>query len=132
MIPAFNFWKNEALDLQEGEEICEECNGEGTYNMFNDRPAQFSTKRLCPKCYGDGKFDWIEKVMGKPVQSSSTSSGGGGSTSSMSYSDNKKKENGRKRVRRVNETFRARRALVPQMQGHRSGARTFPLARSSL
>lgn len=61
----FNFWKNVVLELEEGETICPECNGQGMKKIFNDRPTQFSSRIACKKCLGDGKFDWVEKVMGK-------------------------------------------------------------------
>ena len=87
MLAFFNYWLHEAIEISEGEEVCPDCEGKGMKNVLKDRPAQFSSRRICQKCNGDGKLDWIEMVMGKPPLSVS------GSTSSMSssYSENEKK-----------------------------------------
>jgi len=43
------------MKLKEGEIKCPECDGTGI-----DKKQLF-----CFKCYGDGKLDWIETVVGK-------------------------------------------------------------------
>jgi len=48
--------------LSEGEEYCEYCNGTGSYKDYDN----------CPKCLGTGKFDWIEKVIGKKERKSTS------------------------------------------------------------
>jgi hypothetical protein len=55
-------------DLEEGEVICNKCEGGGTWpqlfmDEYNDDSAQYY---ICPKCHGNGKLDWIEKICGKP------------------------------------------------------------------
>ena len=54
------------IDLEGGEVICPECKGHSYHNCF----------RYCPKCFGAGKLDWIEMIIGKdePQVSSSKSS----------------------------------------------------------
>lgn len=47
------------LELELGEEVCSECGGRGTIG------GQWFNRRLCPVCFGDGKLDWIEKIVGK-------------------------------------------------------------------
>jgi DnaJ-class molecular chaperone len=59
----FNYWTREFLDLKDGEEICTECSG---YGMVM-RAVLFENHKMCPKCWGHGKFDWIEKAVGKTV-----------------------------------------------------------------
>ena len=55
------------LDIQEWEVLCQKCKGESflTGNWWE-----------CNKCYGHGKLDWIEKIVGKemPIQTSGSSS----------------------------------------------------------
>jgi len=43
---AFNYWLNESIVTLEGEELCPKCEGKGVNNILNDRPAQFSSKRV--------------------------------------------------------------------------------------
>ncbi len=52
-------------DLEEGEVICNKCEGGGSW------PGKFleleqATWSICPKCQGVGKLDWVERVTGKP------------------------------------------------------------------
>lgn len=45
------------IELNEGEELCPVCEGEG-----------FFTVGWCTKCQGKGKLDWVEKIVGvKPL-----------------------------------------------------------------
>jgi len=62
----FNFWKNEAITLEEGEEVCSECKGDGVRGMAIHQPPNMNPKNICSKCNGEGKLDWCEKVVGKP------------------------------------------------------------------
>ncbi len=39
--------------------ICERCNGTG---QLLD---QFLEERMCYRCYGEGKLNWIENIFGK-------------------------------------------------------------------
>jgi len=41
-------------ELKDYEYVCEECNGAGFWQE----------KGICNKCYGKGKYDWIEKIIG--------------------------------------------------------------------
>jgi len=44
--------------LKEGEIICPKCHGEDGAEPYSDEE--------CSKCYGEGKLDWIENIVGKP------------------------------------------------------------------
>ncbi len=58
-----NYWTREFLNLTDGEEICTECRGYGmimTSLLHEDH-------KMCHKCWGHGKLDWIEKAVGKKV-----------------------------------------------------------------
>ncbi len=46
-------------DLKEGEVLCDICNGYG-YSVHNHWG-----KMVCKKCNGEGKLDWIERIVGK-------------------------------------------------------------------
>lgn len=43
------------MELKESEIICDKCKGSG--NSISHH--------LCSKCWGDGKMDWIENIVGK-------------------------------------------------------------------
>ncbi len=73
----------EESELEEGEVICNKCNGKR--RIRTDKPKWWQLRlteieSLCPKCWGDGKLDWIENAVGKKrpywghVSSSSPSS----------------------------------------------------------
>lgn len=52
-------------DLEEGELICNKCEGGGSWPrlFLEEEQAQYYR---CPKCYGSGIVDWIEQICGKP------------------------------------------------------------------
>jgi len=54
-------------DLQDGEVVCSKCNGKR--QIKTDKPPwwrlNFKELEICSKCWGDGKLDWIENVIGK-------------------------------------------------------------------
>jgi hypothetical protein len=54
-------------DLKEGEVICNKCEGGGSWPQLflEEEDARFYR---CPKCYGEGKLDWIYAVTGKPPE----------------------------------------------------------------
>ena len=59
----------EESDLQEGEVICNRCNGRRV--IRTDKPSSWrvlfkEVEEVCPKCWGEGKLDWVENVVGKP------------------------------------------------------------------
>jgi len=49
------------IELKEGEIICPKCKGKGTYCF----KGVYSNKRICEKCFGSGKLDWVEIIVGK-------------------------------------------------------------------
>ena len=52
-------------DLNEGEVICNKCEGGGSWPpKFLDITSPSWVR--CPKCHGDGKLDWIYNATGKP------------------------------------------------------------------
>ncbi len=69
------------LQLLPGEDLCPKCKGKGeTYNLHTDWGVKW---RTCDRCWGEGKLDWVEMAMGKPVpQFGSSSSSSCSSTSS--------------------------------------------------
>lgn len=51
------------IPLKEGEIVCNDCNGCGEINIFeDDEDIHYEN---CSKCKGTGKLDWIEVVVGK-------------------------------------------------------------------
>ena len=49
------------IDLEAGEELCPRCRG---MKICSD-PNSTEGIVQCPTCFGAGKLDWIERVMGK-------------------------------------------------------------------
>ena len=132
----YNGWCNKEIELYEGEEVCVECDGVGMKLIFEDDLWSYIGRKMCNKCLGDGKFDWIEKIMGKPPRSYSTTSSGGVSSrswSSSSYSENKKKFDNIKLLRKANERLIKRgRDPVSEVPRIRGRAGRFPFTRSNL
>jgi len=52
------------MELKPGDKICKECNGSGIINP-EKRFDGGTIVAICSSCDGDGKFDWIEQVVGK-------------------------------------------------------------------
>ena len=48
------------MKLEEWEVVCYRCNGK-TSTLLD----KYGKRITCPKCYGEGKLDWIENVIGK-------------------------------------------------------------------
>ncbi len=48
-------------DLKEGEVICNKCSGTGEIHGRRRIDASLT----CSKCWGVGKLDWIDNVMGR-------------------------------------------------------------------
>jgi hypothetical protein len=48
--------------MEEGFVACSKCDGRGTLEEDNDPAVHV---RPCSKCWGAGKLDWIENVVGK-------------------------------------------------------------------
>ena len=76
---------SENLKLEEGEMICDKCEGKGCISSKIDPTTMASS---CQKCQGTGKVDWIENIVGKKPEmqfgSSSTSSMSSGGTFAVS------------------------------------------------
>jgi hypothetical protein len=54
--------------LKEGEVVCPECNGSGgQINYIGDPRDLKVVSKVCLKCLGEGKLDWVELVVGKKV-----------------------------------------------------------------
>jgi len=79
----------EESDLEEGEVICNKCSGKR--RIETDKPKWWRLRlseieSLCPKCWGDGKLDWIENAVGKKRPFWTRGSGSSISSSSLSSS----------------------------------------------
>lgn len=53
------------LTLNEGEEFCKTCRGEGMVILKRNYLPKPVSALVCKDCLGDGKIDWVEKVIGK-------------------------------------------------------------------
>ena len=52
---------------------CSKCEGTGRVDRHYSEVHEGKTLifyRLCPKCGGDGKLDWIENIVGKKLDNS--------------------------------------------------------------
>lgn len=82
--PIENLEKKE-LVLEEGEIICDRCNGTGDAGDNQFPGAWRSWEPTCNKCWGAGKLNWIENVFGKDCPGAfSGTSGTFGSSSGVS------------------------------------------------
>jgi len=54
--------------LEEGEVLCPQCIGTGKAGTVKEKgkPTYFTELGTCDKCWGDGKLDWVDLIMGKP------------------------------------------------------------------
>ena len=59
-----------------GEVKCKKCKGKGLVKV---NALKNKLECMCPKCFGTGKLDWIEVVIGKRGFSSSSVSTGSSS-----------------------------------------------------
>ena len=57
------FMKSNPHKLQEGETLCDKCNGTGCISSELNPNGLAS---CCSKCQGDGYVDWISNITGKP------------------------------------------------------------------
>jgi len=55
------------IKLEDGEIICSQCHGTGkpNNNKINYKDPFLRVPKDCDKCYGSGKLDWIENIVGK-------------------------------------------------------------------
>ena len=58
------------VELNPEESICRHCEGTG------EEPGKFieGFRITCQRCWGDGKLDWVEMAMGKPIPQTFSSS----------------------------------------------------------
>lgn len=47
--------------------ICKVCGGTGKVREKQSRWSRRVVRNDCPVCKGDGKLDWIEKIVGKKL-----------------------------------------------------------------
>lgn len=76
-------WKKsekKKMDLKEGEDVCQCCNGWG---MLYDTNRDYILQ--CKHCQGDGKLDWIENVTGKKYNDEGFLSGSSGRFSTSGF-----------------------------------------------
>lgn len=73
----YNKFKKIHLKLNEGEEFCKTCDGDGMVKSTKSYPGLIKKHGLllCVDCMGDGKIDWIEKATGKRRKVSETVGG---------------------------------------------------------
>ena len=54
------------MTINDDEVLCDKCNGLGyLLNEFRISKNNNKFHKVCPKCLGDGSFDWIENIVGK-------------------------------------------------------------------
>jgi len=70
----YNKFKKIHLSLNEGEEFCKKCDGDGMVNTkkLQNRLLKSYVSLVCKNCMGEGKIDWIEKATGKKRKVSET------------------------------------------------------------
>jgi len=82
--------EKQELILEEGEIICDRCNGTGDAGDNKFPGAWRSWEPTCNKCWGTGKLNWIENVFGKEfpytMNGSSGTSGSYGSSGTIDKS----------------------------------------------
>ena len=54
-----SFSNDTPIKLGESELLCDKCKGKGVVSS-SDTLSQLA--RVCPKCQGDGKVDWISNI----------------------------------------------------------------------
>lgn len=61
MDKALNRYLNTYITLEDGEEFCPKCKGSGQVHVRTG----LGIRLQCHVCSGEGKLDWVEKVVGK-------------------------------------------------------------------
>ena len=64
----YNAHLNKYIFIKEGEEFCPRCDGKGIVPIKGKPISNTGTYLICSHCFGAGKLDWVEKVMGKNFQ----------------------------------------------------------------
>ena len=95
------------IELLPGEELCPKCDGVGEIIPAKEHFGL----QVCDRCFGDGKLDWIEMAMGKPMPqygsaSSSSCSSTGQSTKRQEGVYNGTKRLHSRRIRNPSDDFR--------------------------
>jgi len=62
ILPNYNMWKDEYIELFLGEELCPWCEGTGLRKNYSGLTEGMFK---CRKCHGEGKIDWITNIMRK-------------------------------------------------------------------
>jgi DnaJ-class molecular chaperone len=52
------------IKLNPGEIICDKCHGIGNYGYTKPNRNMRSYPKICSKCSGRGRLDWIENIIG--------------------------------------------------------------------
>jgi len=60
ILPNYNIWKEKEIELFPGEELCSWCEGSGIRKIPG---LQYNVLLPCRKCKGEGKIDWITKII---------------------------------------------------------------------
>lgn len=60
----YNINSKQYIFLDEGEEFCPKCRGRGRI-IKKSKGEKPRISLICSTCYGMGKLDWVEKVVGK-------------------------------------------------------------------
>jgi Pyruvate/2-oxoacid:ferredoxin oxidoreductase delta subunit len=59
-----NWFTLQPVVLEEGEVLCNKCNGEGVAWRVTTKTIQDKESVECKKCQGSGKLNWLENMMG--------------------------------------------------------------------
>ena len=71
----YNVWNRHCITLKLNEFLCHECNGRGAELTILGHPKDYLEHVkivMCTKCRGEGKLDWISRVINNYNQSSIT------------------------------------------------------------
>ena len=63
METVFNNYLQQNITLEAGDIICPKCKGKRENNQYTT-PYKNHIEICCRKCYGNGKLDWIEQIVG--------------------------------------------------------------------
>lgn len=59
-----NYYTQNQIVLKEGEVLCNKCHGEGVFWRVNLKTLQNKENMECKKCWGAGKLNWVDNMMG--------------------------------------------------------------------